>query len=183
MTPTDKDNPQEVAGTGPLVPIAYDSDEVIEVNEDSFNPLGKSVDMWKQAGEYFMNAGKTANIEPDDGIITAGAKRANNYYTGMSLAALTGAEAVYQSAASLITNVALPGMSDEQEKRLQRDVFGMPDAFLGKANLGRVDALGDAAENAFKGVRAQGSELLDNMSTNTLGSNLGQAFASKIPEG
>ena len=182
MTPTDKDNPQEVAGTGSLAPTAYESGKVRDVNEDSFNPLGNSVDMWEQAGKYFMNAGKTANVEPDDGIITAGAKRANNYYTGMSLAALTGAEAVYQSAASLISNIVFPGMTDEEEKRLQRDLSAMPEAFAGTAVVGKIDAAEEAFGIAARGLRAQGSELLDNISTNTLGSNLGQAFTPKVTE-
>ena len=180
-SPTE-DNLQKVAGTGSLAPTAYISGEVRDVNEDTFNPLGDSTDMWKQAGEYFMGAGRNANIKPDDGIITAGAKRANDYYTGMSMAALTGAEAVYQSAASVLTNLVLPGMDDSQEKRLQRDVFGMPDASLGLANIGRIDALGEAAGDLAKGLQVKGNNVLDNLSTNTLGSNLGQALGPKVPE-
>lgn len=172
---------QDVGGTGTLTVTASPSGNIRDVNEDTFNPLGNSTDMWRQAGEYFMGAGRNADIKPDDGIITAGAKHANDYYGGMSMAALTGAEAVYQSAASILTNLVLPGMDDEQEKRLQKDVFAMPDAFLGTTSVNKIDDFGEAFGTAATGISAQLGTKLDNLSPNTLGSNLGNF--GKIPEG
>ena len=131
---------------------AVDDDRTPSRPRDTFNPLAFAKESWESAKENFRDAGVT-EVDLDDPTLYNGYIRAVDYLKDSGLAGLdlidAAAKAVIGTAGELVTR------SDASQKRFQRDIYSMPEAFAGAAGARSVTQLDDALETAAaSGVQA-----------------------------
>ena len=130
---------------------AVDDDRTPSKPRDTFNPLAFAKNSWESAKENFRDAGVT-EVDLDDPALYNGYIRAVDYLKDTGLAGLdlvdAAAKVVIGTAGELITD------SDASQKRFQRDIYSMPEAFAGAAGARSVSELDDAIEAAGTGVKA-----------------------------
>lgn len=129
---------------------AVDDDRTPSRPRDTFNPLAFAKESWESAKENFRNAGVT-EVDLDDPAMYNGYIRAVDYLKDSGLAGLdlidAAAKAVIGTAGELVTR------SDASQKRFQRDIYSMPEAFAGAAGARSVTQLDDAIEAGAESAR------------------------------
>jgi len=129
---------------------AVDDDRTPSRPRDTFNPLAFAKESWESAKENFRNAGVT-EVDLDDPTLYNGYIRAVDYLKDSGLAGLdlidAAAKAVIGTAGELVTR------SDASQKRFQRDIYSMPEAFAGAAGARSVTQLDDALEAGAESAR------------------------------
>ena len=115
---------------------------------DEFDPLKFAESSWESAKERFFDAG-VIDVDPNDPALFTAYKRSVDYLADMGLAGL---DLVDAGVKAVIGTVAEP-LSAEQEKRLERDVYSMPEAFLG---MGAARTQIDDALEAVSGSLSYG---------------------------
>jgi hypothetical protein len=129
---------------------AVDDDRTPSRPKDTFNPLTFAKESWESAKENFRDAGIT-EVDLDDPALYNGYIRAVDYLKDSGLAGLdlidAAAKAVIGTAGELVTR------SDASQKRFQRDIYSMPEAFAGAAGARSVTQLDDALEAGAESAR------------------------------
>lgn len=172
---------------GPLVPLS--ADEPIVGNEeesykgkskdttDYFDPFDFARPSFEAAKERFMDAGKI-DVDPDDPALFTAFKRSMDYLADTGLAGLELSDAAFKAAVGTIAEL-VPGQGQEAEKRLERDLYSMPEAFLG-VSPARIQ---QASDTVAEGVKDLGRTLNQPSqaprSMDTMGSFLGNVYQPK----
>lgn len=129
---------------------AVDDDRTPSRPRDTFNPLAFAKESWESAKENFRDAGVT-EVDLDDPALYNGYIRAVDYLKDSGLAGLdlidAAAKAVIGTAGELVTR------SDASQRRFQRDIYSMPEAFAGAAGARSVTQLDDAIEAGAESAR------------------------------
>lgn len=136
----------------PLVPRAYDPEELTDdsfATRDEFNPLKFAKPSFDAAVERFKSAGVT-EVDKEDPALFNAYKRSVDYFADMGLAGLELTDAAFKAAIGTVAE-AIPGQTDQDEQRFERDVYEIPTALagMGAAPLGLTD---DVIEQSAKGL-------------------------------
>ena len=110
--------------------------------EDNFTAASFAEDSWQTAKERFMDAGKI-DVDPDDPALFTAYKRSVDYLKDVGLSGLELADAAFKYAVGTVSQV-MP--TEQQEKRMARDLYSMPDAFMGAAGAKSLTQLDDAVD-------------------------------------
>ena len=123
--------------------------------KDDFTAAKFASDSWQAAKERFMDAGKT-DVDPDDPALFNAYKRAVDYLKDTGLAGLELSDAAFKFAVGAVSQV-MP--TEQQEKRMARDLYSMPDAFLGAAGAKSLTQLDDAVDTAAAATKQIASKI------------------------
>ena len=132
-----------------MLPSA-DNDTTPTKPKDTWNPLRFAADSWQSAKDRFADAGVT-KVDANSPELYKGYVRAVDYFKDMGLGGIelvdAAAKAVIGTAGELITK------SDSSQKRFERDIYSMPDAFLGAAGAKSLSQLDDAVDTAVQSAK------------------------------
>ena len=128
------------------------TNEYLGKSEDEWNPLQFAQESWASAKDRFMNAGVT-EVDANDPAIYNAYLRSVDYLKDTGLAGLDLVDAGVKAAIGTVGELATS--DDQTQKRFQRDIYSMPDAFAGMAGTKSISQLDDAIESAVgTGVQA-----------------------------
>ena len=136
---------------------AADSDtrstnEYLGKSDDEFNPLEFAKESWESAKERFMDAGIT-EVDANDPALYNAYLRSVDYLKDTGLAGLELIDAAARVAIGTLGEVVTG--DDQTQKRFQRDIYSMPDAFAGMVGTKSISQLDDAIESAVgSGIQA-----------------------------
>lgn len=144
---------------GPLVPISAEEGfgGVPKDTTDYFDPLEFARPSFEAAKERFMDAGKI-DVNPEDPALYTAFKRSMDYLADTGMAGLELSDAAFKAAVGTIAEL-VPGQSQEQEKRLERDLYSMPEAFMGNP-LRALSKIGHAAKAVSSTLKQKGPEFV-----------------------
>lgn len=140
---------------GPIEPTSAEEGfgGVPKDTTDYFDPLDFARPSFEAAKERFMDAGKI-DVDPEDPALFTAFKRSMDYLADTGMAGLELSDAAFKTAVGTIAEL-VPGQSQEQEKRLERDLYSMPEAFLGTSPA----RLQQATDTVAEGVKEVGARL------------------------
>lgn len=122
---------------------AVDDDTTPSKPKDEWNPLGLAQESWESATSRFRDAGYT-EVDPEWPLLIQGLARANDYLADMGLAGLDLVDTAARSAIGTVSELVT--RSDSSQKRLERDLMAMPEAFAGAGVAKATNAIDDAIE-------------------------------------
>ena len=139
----------------PLVPSSAEEGfgGVPQDTTDYFDPLDFARPSFEAAKERFMDAGKI-ETDPDDPALYVAFKRSMDYLADTGMAGLELSDAAFKAAIGTVAEL-VPGQGQEAEKRLERDLYSMPEAFLG-VSPARIQ---QATDTVAEGVKEVGERL------------------------
>ena len=111
-----------------MLPTASPGDDP-KLRKDDFTAASFAADSWEETKQRFMDAGKI-DVDPDDPELFTAYKRSIDYLKDTGLAGLSLADTAFKYAVGAVSQV-MP--TKELEKRMARDLYSMPDAFMGSA--------------------------------------------------
>ena len=127
----------------------------IQNKPDPFNPLQFAKSSWEDAKKKIMDAGVT-ETDANDPALYNGYLRAVDYFKDMGLGALDLVDAAAKAAIGTAAEI-MP--TEEKEKRFERDVYSIPDAFMGTAGAKSLTQLDDAVDAAVAGTKQAGQKV------------------------
>ena len=127
----------------------------IENKPDPFNPLQFAKSSWEDAKKKIMDAGVT-ETDANDPALYNGYLRAVDYFKDMGLGALDLVDAAAKAAIGTVAEI-MP--TEEKERRFERDVYSIPDAFMGTAGAKSLTQLDDAVDAAVAGTKQAGQKV------------------------
>lgn len=116
----------------PLVPRAWSQEDFNSAGDkekDSFTPLAFAKPSWEEAVKRFKSAG-VIDVDKNDSELFTAYKRSVDYLSDMGLSGLELSDAAFKAAIGLGSEL-VPFQSDSDERRLQDDLYAMPEAFMG----------------------------------------------------
>ncbi len=118
-------------------------------------------DTWEQARKRFMDAGIT-NTDPNDPKLITAYNRSMDYLKDVGLSGLLATQAAYEFAVGSIAD-SVPFASEDNKKRLAKDLAAMPEAFVGGGtrSLSQLDDVAELAAPAAKQTIAKTVDLAD----------------------
>lgn len=128
------------------------TNEYLGKSDDEFNPLKFAKESWESAKERFMDAGIT-EIDANDPALYNAYLRSVDYLKDTGLAGLELIDAAARVAIGAVGEVVTG--DDQTQKRFERDIYSMPDAFAGMVGTKSISQLDDAIESAVgTGIQA-----------------------------
>ena len=124
-----------------MLPTASPGDDP-KLRKDDFTAASFAADSWEETKQRFMDAGKI-DVDPDDPELFTAYKRSIDYLKDTGLAGLSLADTAFKYAVGAVSQV-MP--TKELEKRMARDLYSMPDAFMGSAGAKSLTQLDDAVD-------------------------------------
>ena len=121
--------------------------EIERDDTDYFDPLDFARPSFEAAKERFMDAGKI-ETDPDDPALFNAFKRSMDYLADTGMAGLELSDAAFKAAVGTVAEL-VPGQGQEAEKRLERDLYSMPEAFMGTSPA----RLQQSTDTVVKGVK------------------------------
>ena len=129
--------------------------------EQDFTASDFASDTWEQARKRFMDAGIT-NTDPNDPKLITAYNRSMDYLKDVGLSGLLATQAAYEFAVGSIAD-SVPFASEDNKKRLAKDLAAMPEAFVGGGtrSLSQLDDVAELAAPAAKQTIAKTVDLAD----------------------
>jgi len=127
----------------------------IQNKPDPFNPLQFAKSSWEDAKKKIMDAGVT-ETDANDPALYNGYLRAVDYFKDMGLGALDLVDAAAKAAIGTVAEI-MP--TEEKERRFERDIYSIPDAFMGTAGAKSLTQLDDAVDAAVAGTKQAGQKV------------------------
>ena len=129
--------------------------------EQDFTASDFASDTWEQARKRFMDAGIT-NTDPNDPKLITAYNRSMDYLKDVGLSGLLATQAAYEFAVGSIAD-SVPFASEDNKKRLAKDLAAMPEAFVGGGtkSLSQLDDIAELAAPAAKQTIAKTVDLAD----------------------
>jgi len=129
--------------------------------EQNFTASDFASDTWEQARKRFMDAGIT-NTDPNDPKLITAYNRSMDYLKDVGLSGLLATQAAYEFAVGSIAD-SVPFASEDNKKRLAKDLAAMPEAFVGGGtrSLSQLDDVAELAAPAAKQTIAKTVDLAD----------------------
>lgn len=128
------------------------TEEYLGKSDDEFNPLQFAKESWESAKERFMDAGIT-EVDANDPALYNAYLRSVDYLKDTGLAGLELIDAAARVAIGTLGEVVTG--DDQTQKRFERDIYSMPDAFAGMIGTKSISQLDDAIESAVgTGIQA-----------------------------
>jgi len=128
------------------------TNEYLGKSDDEFNPLKFAKESWESAKERFMDAGIT-KVDANDPALYNAYLRSVDYLKDTGLAGLELIDAAARVAIGAVGEIVTG--DDQTQKRFERDIYSMPDAFAGMVGTKSISQLDDAIESAVgTGIQA-----------------------------